>query len=291
MRPFIVMRVSDRGSTMPDAAAVQASNTQFMDYLRTRMFGLVAFVDRPGSDELFPMASGVIIESEGQYVLLTAAHFLRDVNRWKDQKRLNALLLIVHHESGLCNLISLDLDKNFRSFSEDFDFGFVLLNPDVVAEIARRGGLLTRRDNLAEWSGELTNSFVVGHASAYCKLRREVIATQDQGPERVEWSISRPGDLAVVMSRLLFAGNGADRGTYRFALVNGYDDYRGTSGGPIFGYTQGALVRDYVLVAIQSKQIRSATGEQKPTHLIATSAALAVHLVDDRIRKMKESVE
>ena len=74
---------------MPDAAAVQATIAQFMDYLRTRMFGLVAFVDRPGPDEVFPIASGVIIESEGQYVLLTAAHFLRDMNRWKEQERLN----------------------------------------------------------------------------------------------------------------------------------------------------------------------------------------------------------
>jgi hypothetical protein len=274
---------------MPDA--IQATNAQFMDFLRTRMFGLAAFVDRPGSDEVFPMASSVIIESEGQYVLLTAAHFLRDINRWKEQNRLIALLLMVHHESGLLTPVLLDLDKNFGSFSEDFDCGFVLLDPDVVAEIAKRGGHLTRRDNLAGWPGELKSFFLVGHASAYCKLRREVIATPDQGPERVEWSITTPSDLAVVMSRVQFEGNGADRGTYRFDLVNGYDDYRGTSGGPIFGYAQGALVRDYVLVGIQSEQIRSATGEQKPTHLIATSAAVTVHLVDERIRKMKESVE
>ncbi len=274
---------------MPDA--VEASNVQFMDYLRSRMFGLVAFVDRPGSDELFPMASGVIIEAEDQFVLLTVAHFLRDVNRWKEQKRLGALLLVVHHESGLCNQISLDLDWNAAFFSEDFDFGFVVLDPVVVAEIGRCGGRLTRRDNLAEWSGELTDFFVVGHASAYCSLRREVIATKDHGPERVELSIQRLGDLAVVTSRLLFEGNGTDRGTYQFGLMNGYDDYHGTSGGPIFGYTHGAFVRDYVLVAIQSKQIRSATGKQKPTHLIGTSAALAVRLVDDRIRKMKQSAE
>src|SRR5690349_1677854 len=109
---------------MPDAA----TNMQFMDFLRTRMFGLVAFVERPSENEVFPMASGVIVESEGQYVLLTAAHFLRDVNRWKEEKRLSALLLMVHHESGLCKAVSLDLDKNFGSFSEDFDFGFVLLD-------------------------------------------------------------------------------------------------------------------------------------------------------------------
>jgi hypothetical protein len=159
----------------------------------------------------------------------------------------------------------------------------------VVAAAGKRGGHLTRRDNLAGWSGDMVSFFVVGHASAYCKLTREINASQNQGPERVEWTITRPSDLAVVVSRVLFEGNGVDRGTYRFALVNGFDDYSGTSGGPIFAYAEGALMRDYVLVGIQSMQVR--VGEQKPTHLFATSAALAVHLVDDRIRNMKISVK
>jgi hypothetical protein len=281
------MQVSDRrGNTMPNA--VQATNEQFVDYLRTHMFGLVAFVERPKDSELFPMASGVIIESEGCFVLLTAAHFLRDVKRWKKQKRLRSLLLMVHHESGLCTPIDLNLNKNICSFSEDFDFGYVLLDLDVVAEAGKRGGHLTRRDNLAVWSGDLVNFFVVGHASAFCKLRKEVIATQKRGSERVAWTLTRPGDLAVVTSRVLFEGEGTHRGTYRFALVNGYRDYSGTSGGPIFGYTKGALVRDYDLVGIQSMQFR--VDQQKPTHLIAVSAALAVELVDDNVRTMKESV-
>jgi hypothetical protein len=92
-----------------DALPVQGTNAQFMDYLRVRMFGLVAFVDRPSSEELYTMASGAIIESEGVYVLLTAAHFLQDVNRWKENNQLKALLLMVNHESGLCHPISLDL--------------------------------------------------------------------------------------------------------------------------------------------------------------------------------------
>jgi hypothetical protein len=49
---------------MPDA--IQASNGHFVDYLRPHMFGLVAFVERPKESEVFPMASGVVIESEGQ---------------------------------------------------------------------------------------------------------------------------------------------------------------------------------------------------------------------------------
>jgi hypothetical protein len=274
---------------MADALAVQATHSQFTDFLRVRMFGLVAFVDRPNSDEHFPIASGVVVESEGEYVLLTAAHFLADVNRWREQKRLSELVLIVHHETGICNPISLDLEKSFATFSEDFDFGFILLEDEVVAEIGRLGGLLTRRDTLTEWQGELSRFFVVGLASAYCTLSREVIATQDRGSERVEWTITTPGALAVVTSRVQLEGVGPDDGTYRFALVKGYDDYRGTSGGPIFGYTPGALVRDYTLVGVQSRQIRSADGEQKPTHLIATSAALAVHMIDYRIRTAKKS--
>jgi hypothetical protein len=82
-----------------------------------------------------------------------------------------------------------------------------------------------------------------------------------------------------------------DPGTYRFALVKGFDDYSGTSGAPIFGYAPGSLIRDYSLVAIQSKQVFAATAEQKPTHLIATSAAMAIRLMDERIRQMTESVQ
>jgi hypothetical protein len=254
------------------------------------MFGLVAFVSQPGSDELFPMASGVIVESEGFCVLLTAAHFLRDLMRWKIEGRLEGLVLMVHHETGICNPVSLDLEKNLASFSEDFDFGFVMLHHEVIAEINKFGGKLTRRDNVGAWSGELMDFFVIGHASAYCKLRKEVIATGVQGEKRVEWVITSPGNLAIVTSRLLFEGEGSDRGTYRFALMKGFDDYKGASGGPIFGYTEGALLRDYVLLAIQSRQIRSASGDQKPTHLIATVASLAIRMVDDKIRKAKESL-
>src|SRR5438876_3427274 len=117
---------------MQQPPGVKDTNAQFMDYLRPRMFGLVAFVEQPGSDEVFPMASGVVIESEGLHVLLTAAHFLRAVKRWKEQKRLSSLHVMVHHQSGLCNPILLDLDKNFASFCKDLDFGFVLLDPDLV---------------------------------------------------------------------------------------------------------------------------------------------------------------
>jgi hypothetical protein len=254
------------------------------------MFGLMASVDRPESKELFPMASGFVIQSEGLYVLVTAGHFLQQVERWKEQNRLSKLLLIVHHKSELCFPIQLDLDKNPSAFCEGYDFGLVVLDGDVVAEIAKRGGSLTRRDNLVEYSAEPTVFFVVGLAAAYCKVGKKIIATQDRRSERVEWTVPRLSDVAVVTSRLELDGYGPDRGTFQFAIVSAYDDYSGTSGGPIFGFAEGTPARDYVLAGIQSKQILSPTREQRPTHLIAVSAALAIHVIDGSMRRTKEAL-
>src|SRR5262249_7010144 len=119
-------------------------NENFMKYLRVRLFGLIASVERPGPKEVFPMASAVLIETEKFYALVTAAHFLQDVKRWREQNRLNGLVLIVQHESGLCNPISLDLEQAVVGISEYVDIGFMVLPLDVVAEIQKRGGRLTR---------------------------------------------------------------------------------------------------------------------------------------------------
>jgi hypothetical protein len=39
-------------------------NDEFMRYLQVRLFGLVAFVDQANENEHFPMASGVLVETE-----------------------------------------------------------------------------------------------------------------------------------------------------------------------------------------------------------------------------------
>jgi hypothetical protein len=224
---------------MPDALTDQEHNHEFTKYLQLRLFGLVAFVDRPNENEHFPMASGVIIETEGVYALLTVAHYLKDVKRWKEEGRLNALFLMVHHHSGICNPIPLNLDENPSSFSNNIDVGFVLLNDEVVAEVSKCGGMATRRDTLSTSPKAMDSFYLIGHASAYCKVVREVIATSQEGSRKFAWELSRPGDLAVVVSKLQFDGNASDPGTFRFALIKGFDDYRGASGGPVFAYSKG----------------------------------------------------
>lgn len=271
---------------MPTSVTDQETNREFTKYLQCHLFGLVAFVDRPNQYEHFPMASGVVIETEGLYVLLTVAHYLEDVKRWKDEGRLNALFLLVHHHSGICTPIPLDLNENPESFCDKIDIGFVLLSPEIIAAIVKHGGIVTRRDTLCVSPTSLTNFYLVGHASAYSKVIRETIATSEEGSREIAWNLITPGDRAIVISKIQFEGNGADPATFRFAFIKGFDDYSGASGGPIFGYTSGSLIGEYSLFGIQSRQIRAATRERKPTHLIATSAAVAIYAIDEYLRKL-----
>ncbi len=242
----------------------QEHNREFTKFLQVHLFGLLAFIDRPNHNEHFPMASGVVIESEVGYVLLTVAHYLEDLRRWKEQERLNALFLLVHHESGICNPIPLNLEDTPASFSDLLDVGFMALNDAVVAEIRKGGGIATRRDTLSMSPQSMKSFYLVGHASAYCKIVRETIATSREDSMETAWKLVRPGDMAVAISKLQFDGNGSDPGTFRF-------------------------IRDHSLFAIQSKQIRGATSNQKPTHLIATSAAVAIHVIDDYLQKITNS--
>jgi hypothetical protein len=265
---------------MSNDATQEEVNREFKRYLQVRLFGLLAFVARPNDDEHFPMCSGVVIEAKGAYVLLTVAHYLADLKRWKEQGRLTALFLMVHHDSGLCNPIPLNLDENLAFICDRLDIGFVGLNDDVLAEIAKHGGKVTRRDTLSVSPENMKSFYLVGLAAAYSQVVCETIATAQDGPVDVAWKLARPGDLAAVISKIRFDGTGSGPGTFRFALIQGFDDYSGASGGPIFGYTAGALIRDYSYFAIQSKQVRGAIGDQ-PTHLIATSAALAIKVIDE----------
>jgi hypothetical protein len=274
---------------MSDGLTDQERNNAFTQYLRMRLFGLVASVERPSANEVFPMASGVIVNINGYYVLLTAAHFLRDVKRWRDEGRLRTLVLMVNHTALLCTPVALDLEENPTWLSEVVDVGFVILTPAVVAELAKFGGVAVSRGALELPPTQPIRFFLVGHASAYCKVLQETIATQQQGTKTIRWTIARPGDLAVAISRIELEGKGKDPGTLRFALLKGFDDYSGTSGGPIFGYAEGARFRDYCLVAIQSKQILSASRDPRPTHLIATSASLAVRMFGHYLGKQVES--
>lgn len=74
---------------MSDDISDQDRDTKFKQFLRVRLFGLVAAVDPPrGADETYPMASGVIIDAQGVFVLVTVAHYLKDVIKWEQSGRL-----------------------------------------------------------------------------------------------------------------------------------------------------------------------------------------------------------
>jgi hypothetical protein len=106
-------------------------NQEFTGFLKERVFGLVANIDRPSADEHFPMASGVVVKAGGQWVLLTVAHYLEDLIRWKNENRLASLFLHVFNKSGDISAISLSLDENLAVYLDIIDIGIVVLNESV----------------------------------------------------------------------------------------------------------------------------------------------------------------
>jgi|GEM_PF-6066917 len=274
---------------MSDGLTDQERKDKFTQYLRKRVFGLVAFLEKPNAHTHFPMASGIVVEIEGYGVLLTAGHFLKDVERWHVEGRLNGLCAIVTHELAFWRVIELKLDENELIYNKEIDIGFLLLSPGVIEEIIKYGGQPIKEEALQAPEAEVDRFFLVGLASVYCKIVQETIATQRQGDEIVEWKISRPGALSLAVSRIELEGEGHDPETLLFALVNGVKDYSGMSGGPVFGYSAGARIPEYSLIGIQSEQVLSATSERKPTHVIATSADVAVAAIRHYLRKLDES--
>lgn len=162
---------------MAEEPTMQERETAFKKYLHERVYGLVAVVDRPGPDEWFPQASGVVMDIQNCYVLVTVAHYLDEVIRWRDEGRLLQLSLLVHHETGFSSSIELDLKKVPPFPHESADVGFMLLPNDVVEKIAKYGGKATRKEQADLPSDSIQRYYIVGHAAAYCKVSKEVIAS------------------------------------------------------------------------------------------------------------------
>ena len=264
-------------------------NWEFTKYLKVRLFGLVAEVDPVRSDsERLPMASGIVIESEWGYALVTAGHFLEDVKQWKDEARLAKLSLLVQHQAEICGSVSINLEKNLGSFCKVLDIGFLMLDLDVVNEIKRLGGAAIGRENLKIPAEDLKSFFLIGIASAYCPVTTETIATTREGMKETAWQLKKLSGFAIAISKLQIDREGDEPGTIRFTPIKPFDDYRGTSGGPIIGYADGALIRNFCLVGFQSKQILGGK-DQKPVHLIATSAAVAIHVIDGYLQELANS--
>jgi hypothetical protein len=261
---------------MSNEPTMEQREKAFTKYLQERLFGLVAVVEKPSPDEQFPHASGVVLDIQGFFLLVTVAHFLDDVIRWKEEGRLLQLSLVVHHETGYSSAIELDLNKILPCPHKSVDVGFMLLPKEVVAKIDKYGGKATKKEHVDLPSDQYPRYYLVGQAAAYTKVRQETIASDGQS----KWVLNHVSGTPVVISSLRFLGDGDSEHTYRFAPHQGILSYSGCSGGPIFGYSDGSKIMDYSFVGIQSKQILDATPEQKPKELIASSAMFAVLSMD-----------
>lgn len=172
-------------------------------------------------------------------------------------------------------------------FVNDYiDIGFVVLNGDVIAEIIKHGGKAIRTTETSTQTDNLDHCFLVGHAATHSKVTRDTLATSKEGTIETRWEALGLSELAIAFVSLKLLGDGDDPCTLKFQPIKGIDDYGGTSGGPVFGYTRGAMFNEYRLVAIQSKQILSATTAQTPKYLIATSGTMAVQTINEIVARM-----
>jgi hypothetical protein len=263
---------------------------RFKEFLLARLFGLVAYVEHPkNEEETYPIASGVLVEAHGYAALLTVGHYLTKLTRWREQQRLAQIALIVHSDSGFSRLVSLDLDAPSIDFSPHVDIGLVSLNGQNVEDIRKNGGKLVDTANTFNPDYVPDRFILCGLAAAQTPLVKETIAKGRKGSAEVSWQMTRPSGFAASFSWLRLEGEGDDPGTFKFSPIKGIlPTYQGASGAPIFAYSPGATFADYSLFAIQSRQVRAGTGQQKPKYLIATKAALAMTLVSASLAKPPE---
>jgi hypothetical protein len=254
---------------------------EFKRFFRAHLVGLVSVVERPNQYEHFPMASGVVINFYGQAVLVTAGHYLDDLQKWEGEGRLSQLAVVVSNESGLSGSITLDIEKNPRFRNKTLDIGFIVLDPNAVEEIGRCGGKAMRAESATTSVADLDQFILIGLASAHAEIATQTIARDEQS----EWQITKLRSFAMVTAAIQLEGQGNTPAILRFTPRNELKDYSGTSGGPIVGYVRGSLIRDFRLVAFQSMQILEATSEQKPAVLITTSAAVALLTIDSFLRE------
>jgi len=88
----------------------QENEEKLKRFMLPRLFGMVAVVDRPKDSETFPMCSGVVMELRGSFVLVTVAHYLRDLAKWEKERRLLEVDLIIHNDCG-CPMAKVDLNQ------------------------------------------------------------------------------------------------------------------------------------------------------------------------------------
>ena len=160
-------------------------------------------------------------------------------------------------------LVDLKREETPIYFNKSFDIGFVVLNPAVVAEIGRRGGAAMRRDAFGICSDDVENFYLLGYSAAHSKVVKETIAKSEDGSTTTEWQLLGLGSVACMVSSLRYDGQGDEPGTLRFALIDGFDDYKWDERWPHIWVCKRCPGPEYSIVAIQSKQILAATRETK----------------------------
>lgn len=254
-------------STDPDT-----KKDRLRDHMLPRFAGLVSVVKDQRDDEVYPLCSGVLLILQDYPVLLTVAHYLKDVLKWSNQGRLDQLALIVHRDSSGSTPVILNLQPDSVVISDNYDIGCLILSREELKAVRDRGGVLLDAGMLAGANDIPETCVLAGHSSALSRTRQEAIATDEDA--RLEWQMITLTDITVALVNVAGFDGGAATGTLRYAPVKqNFNTYEGMSGGPVFGFSRGAENVEIRISAIQSKQI---TKGGTPISLIGTRGDVAV---------------
>ena len=209
-------------------------------------------------------------------MLLTVAHYLKDVLKWKKQGRLDQLALLLHPNEYGAKPVILDLQPRRILTSDDYDIGCLILSREELRK-SHDGGCVVLDAGLFSQANDISETCILaGHSSALSRSRQEVIATNEDA--RLEWQMITLTNVAVALVRVADFVSGDATGTLRYTPVkHNLRTYEGMSGGPVFGFSRGTENLEIRVLAIQSKQI---TKGDIPTSLIGTRGDVAVQEVE-----------
>jgi hypothetical protein len=216
-----------------------------------RLTGLVSVVREPKSGELYPICSGVVIFLRNYPVLLTVAHYLNDVLKWKKEDRLDQLALLVHANQDQTIPVILEFQPQFVLVSKHLDIGCLILSREELRRFCVAGGVVLDAAIFADEEGSPETCILAGHSSAKSKTCQEVIAIDEKAQQ--EWRLSKLTVIPAAFVRVMGFNIGDAAGTLRYIPARtSLSTYAGTSGGPVFGISQaGDTIR---VVAVQASE-------------------------------------
>jgi hypothetical protein len=263
----------------------QIGNDQLSNYMLPRFTGLVSVVKDHRGDEVYPICSGVILILRNHPVLVTVAHYLKDVLKWKKQGRLDQLGLLVHPNAHGTTPVILELQPQYVLISDDYDIGCLILSREEFRKSNDGGGVVLDAALFSEKSDIPEMCILAGHSSALSRTRQEVIATDEDAC--LAWQMITLTNVTVALVRVAGFESGDVTGTLRYVPVNqNLRTYEGMSGGPVFGFGRGTQKVEIRILAIQSKQI---TKGEILTSLIGTRGDIAVQEVERMLDELDTS--